>query len=566
MTPHPVRHCVPALAAFLAFSTILPVVRGAEDETALSVSAEAFGKTLAERLSADGTGEAVLVARQGKILFSQGYGQADREGSVAATPETRFRIGSMTKQFTAAAILKLASEGKLSLADPLTKYLPGYPGGEKITLRHLLNHTSGLHNYTDKPDFASKVATAIAPDDLIAWFRNDPPDFPPGEQFRYCNTGYFLLGQIVAQVSGHPLGDYFQEQFFTPLSMRDTGTWKNATTPEHGAKGYSFDGKEFHPAAEWDMSWAGGAGDLYSTTADIWRWTEALHHGRVLPAASLQAALEEFTVKKPETLSLRYGMGLYHAEIEWLPAIGHTGGLPGYLSEVMWLPDEDTTVVVLSNAMPPKPGSSPAEIVPLAVRAFLGSEIAGHAPKELSAPDTKAYAAYAGRYQYPEGVQTITVEGGRIYGQLDGQPRYEIFPSGPGEFFYKVAAARIVFHRGGKDGAVTSLSHTQNAATFSAAKLGPAPAEVKLSDEALDAFTGRYQYSPAAVLTVTRREHQLYAQLTGQPEFPIYAKSDHEFFWKIVPATVEFVKGDDGKVAKAVHHQGGATLDAPRVP
>ena len=259
----------------------------------------ALEATLAKLLPADGPGEAVLVARDGKILFSHAYGLADREKQMPATPETRFRIGSVTKQFTAAAILHLVQEGKLSIEDTLAKYFPSYPGGDKITLRQLLNHTSGLHNYTAHPDFLTRVIHPIAPADLVAWFQNDPSDFPPGEQFRYCNTGYVLLGQIVEKVSGLSLGDYLQKQFFGPLGMHDTGVWQNATPPGNAAKGYSLAaGTQLQPALEWDMSWAGGAGELYSTTGDLWRWTEALQEGKVLSPEGLRAMTTEFTVPK----------------------------------------------------------------------------------------------------------------------------------------------------------------------------------------------------------------------------------------------------------------------------
>ncbi|MCE0521369.1 MAG: serine hydrolase [Methylacidiphilales bacterium] len=523
---------------------------------------------LAKRLPADGPGEVVLVARDGKILFSHGYGFADREKRIPTTPETRFRIGSVTKQFTAAAILHLAQEGKLSIDDSLAKYFPKYPGGEKITLRHLLTHTSGLHNYTAHPDFLARVTQPIASADLVAWFQDDPPDFPPGEQFGYCNTGYVLLGQIVEKVSGLPLGDYLQKQFFGPLGLHDTGTWHNATPPDHAAKGYSFIekpllGKQLQPAVDWDMSWAGGAGELYSTVGDLWHWTEALQGGLILSPEGLRDMVTEVTVPKKETLTLRYGMGLGHCDIGNLPAIGHNGGLNGFLSEVMWFPDQKVTVVVLGNAMPPPPGTTPSEIVPIAARAFLGPEMAAHAPKIDLTVNPKIYSDYVGRYDYKSGIQEVTAENGHIFAQLTGQNKFEIFPSGPDAFFFKVVEASMVFQRD-KNGIVTGVVHTQNEMTFTAPKLSEKDVPV-LSNETLDAIVGQYQYGPAAVLTVTRRGNQLYAQLTGQSEAPIFPKSDHEFFWRIVPASVEFVRGADGKIASAIHHQNGITFTAPKL-
>jgi CubicO group peptidase (beta-lactamase class C family) len=521
-----------------------------------------FEAELAKRLPADGPGVTILVARDGKLLFSHGYGWADRENQIAATPSTRFRIGSVTKQFTAAAILKLAEEGKLSIDSPLATYFPDYPNGEKITLRELLNQTSGLHNYTAHPDFMARVVHPIAPADLVAWFRDDPPDFPPGDQWEYSNTNYLLLGQIVEKVSGQSLADFLKTRFFDPLGLHDTGVWVNANPPAPAAKGYAYAQGRLVPALDWDMSWAGGAGALYSTTDDLWRWTEALQEGRVLSPASLRTMLIEGAAAKPETLT-RYAMGLTHSEIAWLPNIGHTGGLQGFLSAVEWFPEQKTTVVVLQNAFPGPPGVAPLTLVSLAAHAFLAPEIAACAPRIDPTVSAATYPDYAGRYDYTSAFQDITAENGHLYAQLTGQDRFEIYPSAPDQFFFKVAEARISFNRD-QAGRVISVTHTQNGATFTALKVADqAPAPVPIA--ALDRLTGHYRYGFFAVLTVRRQGDQLYAQLTGQPEAPIFPKSDHEFFWKIVPASVEFVAGPTGKIDHAVHHQNGLTFNAPKI-
>lgn len=524
--------------------------------------------TLARRFPSDGSGAAVLVARDGKVLFSHGYGYADREKEIPATPETRFRIGSVTKQFTAAAVLHLQQEGKLSINDSLAKYFPGYPGGDRITLRHLLTHTSGLHNYTAHPDFMARVTKPIAPADLVAWFQDDPPDFPPGDQFSYCNTGYVLLGQIVEKVSGQSLGDYMQKEFFGPLGMHDTGVWLNAMPPDHAAKGYSFvesasAGNKIQPATDWDMSWAGGAGELYSTVGDLWKWTEGLHGGIVLAPEGLRDMVTPVSVPKKDTLMLRYGMGLYRSVIGGLPAIGHNGGLNGFLSEVMWFPDQKVTVVALTNEFPDGQGTAPEEIVPIAARAFLGPEMAAHAPKIDPTVNPKAYTDYVGHYDYKSGILEVTTTNGHLYAQLTGQARFEAFPSGADAFFFKVVEASMVFQRD-KNGAVTGILHTQNGGSFIAPRLSEKDTP-NIPIAALDAIAGRYQYGPMAVLTVRREGTQLYAQLTGQSEYPIFPKSDHEFFWMAAPASVEFVRGADGKIRSAIHHQNGITFTAPKL-
>ena len=233
-------------------------------------------------------GMAVLVARDGKIVFQAGFGFADLEKKIPVTLETKFRIGSVTKQFTAAAILRLAEDGKLALTDMLEKFLPGFPRGREITLHHLFTHTSGIRNYTKKPDFYGRVSRFIVPAELVAWFGGDPPDFPPGAGSRYSNSGYFLLGEIVERVSGKSLEAFLRQTFFEPLAMKDTGILVNATPLPGLAVGYSITRGEATLALHWDMSWAAGAGGLYSTVGDLFRWNEALFGGWVVNAESFK--------------------------------------------------------------------------------------------------------------------------------------------------------------------------------------------------------------------------------------------------------------------------------------
>ncbi len=517
---------------------------------------------MSEVTQGDSPGVAVLVARDGKIAFQGGFGFADMAKKTPVTVETKFRIGSISKQFTAAAILKLAEEKKLSVTDPLSKFFPDFPRAEKITLHHLLTHTSGIHSYTDKPDFLSRVSAAIEPGKLIDSFKNDAPDFAPGAGFHYNNSAYFLLGEIVAKVSGKPLGDYLRDAFFTPLDMKSTGIFVNSAPPAGMALGYSFADGKSAPALDWDMSWAGGAGALYSTVGDLFRWNEALFGGRVLNAESLKAATTPVALPA-DVDGMKYGYGLVMYEVKRLRAIGHGGGLNGWSSDLVRLPDENCTVVVLANALPPPPGLAPAEISRSAAEKILADEIKKLPPmSEDKSVDPKTFAALVGRYDYKGAILAVTVEDGHLFAQLTGQPKYEIFPKGADEFFWKVTDAQVAFLRNEK-GEVISARHTQNGNTFNAPRL--AEDALKLTDAQLDAPLGQYQYGPGAVLTVTREGGQLFAQLTGQPKMPIFPKSASEFEWRVVAAKVEFVKGDDGKVTKAIHHQNGVTFDAPKI-
>ena len=397
---------------------------------------------------------------------------------------------------------------------------------------------------------------------LIASFKDDAPDFAPGSGFHYNNSAYFLLGEIVRKVSGKTLGDYLHETFFAPLGMKDTGMYGNATPPPGVAKGYSFADGKCGPALDWDMSWAGGAGALFSTVGDLFRWNEALFGGRVVNAESFMAATTP--VELPAGVDgMKYGYGLAMFEVKRLRAIGHGGGLNGWSSDLLRLPDQNCTVVVLANALPPPPGLAPSEIS----RAIAGKVLAEDIQKlppltEDTTVDPKTFAAFAGRYDYKGAILTVTAVDGHLFAQLTGQAKFEIFPKSADEFFWKVTDAQVLFQRNDKR-EVISARHTQNGSTFTAPKM---PDEaVKLTEAQLDAFLGEYQYGPGAVLAVTREDTQLFAQLTGQPKLPIFPKSATEFEWRVVAANVEFVKSDDGRVTKAIHRQNGNTLEAPKI-
>jgi len=226
------------------------------------------------------------------------------------TPQTTVRIGSITKQFTASAILKLQEEGKLSVDDKLAKYIPDFPRGDQVTLRELLDHTSGIHDYLDEPDFWNHVTDDTTTEAAIEMIKKYPYDFDPGTKWSYDNSGYLLLGYIVQKVSRQNYGDFLRENFFEPLGMTNTGVYRTNLALPHEALGYSLGTNRFErvnwPGVDDDPSWFGGDGALYSTVEDLYRWNEGIFNGRVLDAASLKAA---FTPVKKKVSQLNSGHG-----------------------------------------------------------------------------------------------------------------------------------------------------------------------------------------------------------------------------------------------------------------
>jgi CubicO group peptidase (beta-lactamase class C family) len=508
----------------------------------------------------------VLVSKDGRVVFEKGYGYESLEKQVRATPETKFRIGSITKQFTAAAILRLQEQGKLGLDDPLSKFFPDYPRGGEVTLRHLLTHTSGIHNYTDKPDFLATVTAPIgSADDFIRSFENDPYDFSPGTRWSYSNSGYFLLGTIVAKVSGQTYADYLRTQFFEPLQMKDTGVYRNGDRLAHDATGYSQETGTLQKAVDWNMSRAGGAGALYSTVEDLARWNEAVFGGRVLSSASLEAAWTPVSLSSPgQPTDEGYGYGWFVSTFRGLREIWHAGGLHGFASQLARFPDEHLSIVVLANVGPPVRGLAPEALSRDIAEIYLGDAMSSRPSTESVTLSADALQAFVGRYDYGQAILTVTREGAQLFAQLGGQPRFEIFPRSADEFFWKVVDAQVTFVRDAT-GRVVKAHHHQGPASFDAPRLED-EGEIHLAPATLDAYVGRYDYGQGqVVLTVTREGSQLFAQLTGQPRFEIFPRSPTEFFWKVVNARITFVKDETGRVVKGIHEQGGRKMDVPRI-
>ena len=543
-----------ALAALLA---ALPIAAQTPSEKADAL--------LARVIKTNDPGVAVLVARDGKIIFEKGYGLADREQDVPVTPQTTFRIGSITKQFTASAILKLQEEGKLSVDDKLSKYIPDFPRGDEVTLRHLLTHTSGIHSYTAEPDFLNRVTNATTTTAIIEEMKKYPYDFDPGAKWSYDNSGYVLLGYIVEKVSGRSYDDFLRENLFQPLGMTNTGVYYANLGLPHEALGYNLGTNGFERALNWDMSWAFGCGALYSTVEDLYRWNEGIFNGRVLDAASLAAAFTPVKTKENEAYYTKdggYGFGWFVSRDRGLREIWHGGGLNGFSSYLLQLPEAQFTVAILANAEPGRSKASPGLLAQQLVEIFLADKLTP-LPNVNTNVSPNSYNALTGRYELHGAIMTISRHGPHLFEQYAGQPTFEIFPKSDTEFFLKVVDAQITFVKDSSGKAVKLILH-QSGLDLDAPRAKDIT-EAEVDPAVYDSLVGKYDYGNDAVLTVTRDGSHLFAQLTGQPKFEIFPESETTYFWKVVDAQVTFVKDATGKVTKAIHHQNGRTFDAPKI-
>jgi CubicO group peptidase (beta-lactamase class C family) len=284
----------------------------------------------------------VLVARDGKIVFEKNYGDANREQHIPIGSATRFRIGSLTKQFTAAAILILEDRGKLRTSDLVRQYLPGAPAAwDGITVYNLLTHTSGIPDYVNSPEFDSIKAKQMRPDEVILRFRDKPLDFAPGAKEDYSNSNYAVLGRIIESVSGQSYAAFMRANIVQPLAMKDSGVDTGEPQIENQASGYSLDGADVAPAAYVNMSTCFGAGAIYSSAEDMLRWEQGLFGGKLLSPAAL---------RKMTTAFLNgYACGLHVGNIDRREVIYHSGRIDGFSSYMAYYPDEKLAVIALSN-------------------------------------------------------------------------------------------------------------------------------------------------------------------------------------------------------------------------
>ncbi len=288
----------------------------------------------------------VLVAKDGRIILEKGYGFANIELNVPNTPENKFRLGSITKQFTAASVMQLEEQGKLSINDAACKYIDTCPDAWKaVTIQHLLTHTSGIPSYTNMPGFATPKVMRIplSPLEIVMLSKDKPLDFPPGEKWSYDNTGYVLLGYILEKVSGRNYADYVKEHIFDKLDMTSSGYDDTRAILAGRAAGYDRTPKGYRNADYLDMSLPYSAGSLYSTVDDLFRWDRALYTDKIVSRKSY--ATMTTSVKND------YGFGLQLAPMFKRKQMGHGGGINGFSTCVNRFPDDDAVVIVLSNVV-----------------------------------------------------------------------------------------------------------------------------------------------------------------------------------------------------------------------
>jgi D-alanyl-D-alanine carboxypeptidase len=553
--------CVAALIVLQApYSVAQTAPVSAVADQALAARIDA---SIAPHYKASEPGATVIVTREGKTVFRKAYGMANLATKQAMTPETTLRLGSITKQFTAVGIMLLADEGKLSVSDDITKFLPDYPtNGKKITIEHLLTHTSGIVSYTGKPGFMATSVKDLSVTQMIDSFKNDPLEFAPGTAFHYNNSGYFLLGAVIEKVSGMSYAKFVEKRIFTPLGMNSTYYEGYELSPKVMAAGHSEKDKKYVPSDPLSMSQPYAAGSLVSNVDDMARWENAVASGKLLSAASWAKAFTPY--KQADGVTHPYGYGWGIGKLQQRPMISHGGGINGFQTFALRLPEDKVFVTVLSNA---DSGIAAAEMVAQKAGAIaIGKPFIDFKAVKL---DTTTLDAYAGVYTInATDKRTFWREGDQLLMQRTGRGVTPVYAHSDNTFFIKDTLIYMEFVRDAAGAVSKVVVHQAGASDENVRSTEKAAVKqvVMVPTATLESYVGRYELAPNFIMEMTRDGDQLSAQATNQPKFVLHALSETEFFPKEVDAKLRFEKGPDGKIVRVVLFQGGREMPAKRLP
>lgn len=378
----------------------------------------------------------VLVAQKGAVVYQGGFGFRDAENKVQHEADDIFQIGSITKQITAAVIMQLQEEGKLSVNDKLSKYFPGFIHGDKITIENLLTHTSGIYNYTnDEKLMKSDVTKNYSQKEMLDIMKAYKPDFEPGIKWNYSNSAYSILGYIIEKVTARPYEKVVRERIFNPLGMKSSGFDFTHLSAPNKSKGYfSLAGGKPVAAPVVDSTIAYSAGAVYSTVSDLAKWERAITEGKLLQAASWKSVFTPYKNK--------YGYGWNIDSAYGKAFTSHSGGIHGFSSYLIRFPQDELTVIMIDNASSPhlaKISKSLAAIV-------FGQPYEKPSARKEIAVDASILQQYVGDYQLtPTFSITISLEGKALKAQATNQPEFAMYAEREDFFFLKAVDAQIEF-------------------------------------------------------------------------------------------------------------------------
>jgi CubicO group peptidase (beta-lactamase class C family) len=534
----------------------------------------------------------VLVSDQGKVIYKKGFGMANMEWDIPNQPNTKHRLGSITKQFTAMLILQLVAEGKLDLQAPITTYLPDYSkaSGDIITTHHLLTHSSGIPNYTAFPKFMEDESrNPYTPEEFVKTFSDKALDFKPGEKFSYSNSGYFLLGVLIEKLAGKSYEQMLQDKIFIPLSMKDSGYDNHGDILKNRATGYEKQGGDYVNSSYLDMSIPYAAGSIYSTVEDLYKWDQALYTTSILPKEYMTMYFKPH-ISGYDNLHYAYGWIVGYAKIgkstDSIYAMGHGGGINGFNTNISRTTSNNSLVVLLNNTdraplndmtkailgiMHGKKYDMPKKSVADAVLAIIEAKgIDAGLSHYNSIKESEDYSLSENEmntigYQLMESDKVE--EANKVFQLIIKEfpissNAYDSF----GESLMKLGKNDLAIKNYRKS---VALNPNNQNGIDSLKKLGDDVSdlvkELKVSNAVLETYIGKYELQPGFILSVTREGNQLKTQATGQSVFDIFPKSENKFYLKVVDAQLAFNKNDAGDIDSVTLFQGGREMIGKRI-
>ena len=526
----------------------------------------------------------VLVAEKGNVIVRQGFGLANMEWEIPNSPETKFRIGSVTKQFTAALILQLVEEGKVKLDQPMTAFLTDYrkDTGDKVTVHHLLNHTSGIPSYTTPEFFAEFSRESYGLDEFVSKFASGDLQFEPGAQFAYNNSGYHLLGAIIEKVTGKTYAECLKERILDPVGMSKSGFDVSATVLKNRAQGYEKTAEGYENAAYLDMGIPYSAGSMYSTVDDLFKWDRALYGNEVLSLASKELMF------KPGMGDYGYGFVIEDQgtgkEDETTKVTHHGGGINGFNCLLSRAVDQDHCVIVLDNV---SLGRHHDEITSAIIRILndqpfdgpkksLADALIKIASEQGGAATVKQYRSLKsdkpGEFDFGNeealnglGYHLVSLE------KLDDaielfKLNVEMFPEA---FNPYDSLGEAYLANDQKDLALLNYKKSvelnpENEGGILAIKKIEGTA-TKIDASMLQSYVGKYEVQPGLVVTITLEDGKLMGAPTGQPKEELEPISETKFHVSSVKAKVEFLKSDDGTVSAMTLEQGDNKFEGKKI-
>lgn len=518
-----------------------------------------FDQIFTEKYPENGPGATVLVAKKGTVIYRNAFGKASLENNITMQPEHVFEIGSITKQFTAVSILMLEEEGKLNINDKITKYIPTYPNGENITIFHLLNHTSGIKSYTDIPDLESFGKTDKTPLEIIEFFQSQSVDFAPGEEWRYNNSGYIVLGHIIEEITDMSYEDFIQQRIFDKLGMKNSYYGSKSRIIKNRASGYQPNEDGFKNATQISMTIPYAAGSLMSCVDDMLLWNNAIHNNTLIKASSKAKAHTNTSLNNGALTN--YGYGWQINELNNKRSIEHGGGIFGFVSQGVYIPDEDIYVIVLTNANGNSPQAAAIRLAGMVMDTPMFTE------ERTVKLTEKQLQQWTGTYAFSNDVlRFVTLEDGQLYSQRDGSRKIAIHAIDDHTFSFDDSFVTYSFsNENGKKKALFKNRIQEEIGTESDKKPSAEKEEITLNPDVIKQYVGKYELNPSFHIVITTEGNRLFAEATGQPKVEVFGEEKDLFFLKVVPAKLAFTRNATDAVTSITLHQNGQKMKGEKI-